>query len=114
MLVFGSNEKYLIHKKVKQEICFNIYIFPNNAKNDHHLLFIILRIVRVANTKIRCLPKQEQLQVLRIMAVAGAALEDLSGRLATLAPLAEAWGMEDGEWLPAPRGSRLPTELGVS
>lgn len=33
---------------------------------------------------------EEQLQVLRIMAVAGAALEDLSGRLATLAPLAEA------------------------
>ena len=36
--------------------------------------------------------------MLRIMAVAGAALEDLSGRLATLAPVAEA-GFEDLEWM---------------
>lgn len=101
MLVFRSNEKYLIHKKIKQEILFqyifcqiifterpsfvvhNIYIYIDNSQNSQQKI------------KICCLPKQEQLQVLRIMAVAGAALEDLSGRLATLAPLAEAW---DGGW----------------
>ena len=43
----------MIHKKVKQEIVFNIYICCQIfLQNDHHLLFIILRIVRIANQKL--------------------------------------------------------------
>lgn len=70
----------------------------------------IFTIVRIANKKSKSAAsekKQEQLQVLRIMAVAGAALEDLSGRLATLAPLAEAWMVDGERWVAArPKGKR--------
>lgn len=59
---------------------------------------MVLILITINHYWVNLLPWrfQEQLQVLRIMGSAGAALEDISGRLAALAQGAKALGM--GRW----------------